>query len=494
MKQLCILAFSVLLLAAAAPGKSSVDQDYQEGQRLFLEKNFTAALEKFERVDKAVPNDPRVDSWIAACLNELGKYAEAKERLEAAFKLLRDAQSRAVEQKKPVTPIDVGYFTLLARIQMNLGEFEQAIETIRSYSPPDDGSEEAAKAKQAIDTARQILKAKLVAVGAECLRSGDLDCTRKRFTQADKLEPASPSVRARIARDALIRAEKAPGATDADKAKKVALFQTAVQASRLWLEEAGPAAADAQRVVAKALVGTKTHEGYEEAIRILTALWAGSADQAQKDRSIQLELAVAHSGLEQWELAVTAASTFIQLEPNDPLGQGYCQRSFGQFQLGRCREAISDGQYCKNSDGSPRQLKHVEICQQRLAKQEADKAAVQEAARKRRCEHLTERVAWARNFPTDIALDDLVQIVADFKAGEAECRPYIEATDTMPALCAGGAKTASSPFNLSTRSKKELEALRATTKELLKLCGSFLDTAQMQGVQGGLHKVESALE
>jgi tetratricopeptide (TPR) repeat protein len=499
--RLWILPFSIVLLLGAAPDEPNVDH-YKEGQRLFGERNFAAALGEFETVDARVPKEPQVYSWIGACLNELGRYAEAEERLKAAFELLREEQRQAAEKNRPVPPIDIGYHTLLARIQVNLRAYDRAVETIESYSIEDDGSEQAAKAKQARDAARQGVKAKLVAVGAECLRSSDLDGARAAFAQAERLDPATPSVWESVARESLSRAERAPGATEEDKAKKAELHAAAVQAGRLWLEVAGDGSTDAPRVLAKALSGTKTREGYEEAIRILTALW--SADPRQADGSIQLDLAVAHAGLEQWDLAVASASTFIELNPNDPLGQGYCLRSFGQFQMGRCQEAIDDGRHCKSGDGTPRPLSHLDACRQRLARQEADKAAAKQAKLERQCRHLYDKIRWASSPLTEIPLADLLEVVADFKAGEAECTPYLEAAtredsqdgfdSPMPALCAAGAKTASFPLNLSTRSRDELEALRAATQEFLRVCRPFLDATQTQGVEGGLLKVERALD
>lgn len=507
MKQLWILAFLAVLLGAASPAQQIVDRHYQDGQRLFGEKNFAAALQEFKDLDSWVPNDPQVDSWIGACLNELGRHAEAKQYLEEAIQVLRDKQRLAGEENQPVPEIAIGYFTLLARIQLNLGEFEQAIATIDSYPVQDDGSSEAAKAKQAIDIERQALKTKLVALGSECLNMGDLDCARLRFTQGETVLPAMPSVREWVAREFLRRAEKAPGATEEEKAKRAELYMAAVQASRIWLEEAGSASTDAQRTLAKALLGSKNKEGYEEAIRILTVLRDGE-DPAQKDGSIQRDLAVAHAGLEHWELSLASASQFIELNPDDPLGQGFCLRSFAQYQLGNCQEAIHDGRYCKNADGSPRTLKYVDTCQQRLSKQETERAQAAQEAREakeeRQCSDLYGRIKWARSSPDQIPLDDLVKAIVELKSEEAECKRYLDALERKssgngyasptPTLCAGGAKTAGFPLNLSQRSKTELQSLQAKTKQFLTLCRPFLDTSQIAGVEGGLLKVEKALE
>ncbi len=504
MKQFWILALFVALLAGTSPAEADADQYYREGQRLFGERNFQAALEQFQQADAMVPKEPQIYSWIGASLNELGKHAEAERRLEEAIEILREAQQVAAARQQPAQPIDLGYFLLLASIRVNLHKFEQAVEAVNSFSFNDDGSEEATKAKQAFDGAKQTVRAKLVAVGTECLRSSDLDCTRKALVQAEILL-ATPSAWESFARESLTRAEKAPATTDEDKAKRAQLFDMAVQASRLWAEQGG--SPEAQRLLARSLSSTKTRESCEEAARILTTLWESSPDPAQRDSAIQLELCVAYAGLEQWELARTAASTFIQLNPTDPRGQGYCQRSFAQFQLGHCPEAIDDGARCKNADGTPRPLKHVEVCQQRIAKQEADKAEAearaQEAALQRRCAHLYERLKWARGFYGELPLEEAVDILGDLKASEGECKPHLDAAERRdsgsafsspaPALCAAGAKTASSPLNLSMASKEELEALRAKTQQLMRLCKSSWDAGQTTSVEGGLRMVEQAI-
>jgi tetratricopeptide (TPR) repeat protein len=501
MRQLWILSLSLVLLAAAPVDPSAIDRHYNDGQKLFGEGDFAGALREFEAVDELVPNEPRVYSWIGACLNELGRHAEAKKRLQDAFDLLRGIA--------PDSPIDLGYYTLLAGIQANLGEYEAAVKTIQSYSFSDDGSEEATKRKQAFETAKQTLAAKLVAVGDECLRSGDLACSRTTFTQADVLLAATPSVREAFARDLLARADKAPVATDEDKAKQAELRELAVAASRLWLEDAGPRTTEAQRLLSKALLETKTREGYTEAIEILSALRSASPDPAPPpDSSIDLDLAMAHGGLEEWDSMVEAASAYIQNEPDDKLGQGHCLRSFAQYQLGRCQETIDDGERCKNPDGTPRSLKHVDACKQRFARMEASKAAAREASEKamidRKCGALYTKVKWARGPVQGIALADLVPILEEFVDNEGVCRSYLDAAakrDTgnaysspLPALCADGAATTSSPANLAMMSKGDLEALRGQARQFLTLCRPSLDASQVRGVEEGLLKIAAVLE
>jgi tetratricopeptide (TPR) repeat protein len=494
------------VLLGAPPARSDANESFAEGQRLFNEKKFEAALEQFKEADALVPNEPRVYSWIAACLNELGQYAEAEKRLVRALEIIRESQKQDASKLVTVPPIDVGYFQLLSLIQTNLHEFEKARNTLETYTFPDDGSEDAKKTKQALEASKQTVRARMVAIGTDCVRAGDLECGRKALTQAEAIQKANSSLRESLARDAVVRADREPGATDEEKANRAKQFESAVKVTRFWLEEA-PNSPDAQRLLAKALAGGRTKEGCEEATRVLTALWSASTDPAKRDSTIQLDLAVAYSCLEHWEQASAAASSFIELNPTDPRGQGYCLRSFAQFQLGHCPETIEDGARCKNADGTARQLKHVEVCQQHLDKQDENKKLADEqrerAALQQRCSHLYERVKWARSPIGDIALGDLVDVLDDLQKSEAQCRSFMEAaekeysgksfTSPVPAMCASGAKIASYPYNLSSRTKDDLEGLRAQTLQLKKLCKSSWDATQAASVESGLKIIEQAL-
>jgi tetratricopeptide (TPR) repeat protein len=514
MSKLWIVIVSVVFLASARPViRANADRHYKEGQRLFGEKQYAAALEEFERADELLPDEPLIFSWIGASLHKLGQLAEAEDRVVAAIDLLKEAQQRAIEAGQPPPAIDLGYHTLLTNIRIDLGKYEEAVAAIRAFAVPDDGSDEAVKAKQAHEAAIQALEAKLVALGADCVKKDDLDCARKMLTLAESLEPAPPTVWEVVARDFLAVAERAPATTDEEKAARATLHQAAVAAGRLWVEAAGTDSPSAQHGLAKALVATKTREHEEEAVRILTALWE-TTDPARRDPTIQLDLAVAHAALEQWEQTVAAASSYIELAQSDTLGQGYCMRSYGLFQLDRCSEALADGERCKNPDGTVRVLRHVEVCEQRIARAQSEQAAIaareahkreaRQAQLETDCKHLYSRVKWARSFLDEIPLEDVVEIIDDYKASEKECAPYLQAAEQrnsgndfsspLPVLCTAGAKTASFPLNLSMRSKEELEALRETTEEFKELCGPLLDTTQAGGVQAGLQRVEQALD
>jgi len=150
-----IVMLSLVFCAVAAAADENVDY-YKEGIRLFEEKSFEGALEQFQKADSVLPNEPLIYSWVGACLNALGRYAEAEERLETAFELLREEQALAVEQGAFPRPIDIGYFALLAGTQVSLGKYEKAVQTFQGYELADDGSEEAALMTRGITAGRPL--------------------------------------------------------------------------------------------------------------------------------------------------------------------------------------------------------------------------------------------------------------------------------------------------------------------------------------------------
>jgi tetratricopeptide (TPR) repeat protein len=497
-----LLTVVLIVLAAMTPVRADANDNFAEGQRLFNEKKFQAALDQFKEADALVPNEPRVYSWIAACLNELGQYAEAEKRVQGALEIIRESQKQDASKLVTVPPIDVGYFSLLALVQTNLHEYEKARATLDTYKFNDDGSEDAKNTKQALATAKQTIRARMVVIGTECLKTGDLDCTRKAFSQAEAMQRSNPPLLETVARDAVAKAIREPGKTEEEKANRAKQFDVAVKTTRMWVAEA-PSSPEAQRLLAKALAGGRTKEGCEEATKVLTALWDASTDPAKRDSTIQLELALAYQCLEHWEQEAAAASQFITLNPDDARGQGYCIRSYAQYRLGRCPETIEDGAKCKNPDGTPQQLDQVEACQAHIAKVESGRKEAEERSKaadlQSRCSHLYERVNWARSpLNTDIPLADLVDVLDDYHASESACRSTMEAADKsftspVPQLCASGAKIASYPLNLSSRTKEDLEALRAKTLELKKLCKASWNAQQAASVESGLKIIEGAL-
>jgi tetratricopeptide (TPR) repeat protein len=493
-----LLIVALIVLVAMPPVRADANDNFAEGQRLFNEKKFQAALDQFKEADALVPNEPRVYSWIAACLNELGQYAEAEKRVQGALEIIREAQKQDASKLVTVPPIDVGYFSLLALVQTNLKEYEKARATLDTYKFNDDGSEDAKNTKQALAAAKQTIRARMVVIGTECVKTGDLECTRKAFSQAEAIQPSNPPLLETVARDAVAKADREPKKTEEEKANRAKQFDVAVKTTRMWVAEA-PHSPEAQRLLAKALTGGRTKEGCEEATKVLTTLWDASTDPAKRDSTIQLDLAAAQSCLEQWEQAAAAASQFITLNPDDARGQGYCIRSIAQFKLGHCPETIEDGARCK--DGTAQPL--VEACQKHIAKVESSRKEAEDRAQaenlKARCSHLYERVKWARSpLNTDLPLEDLVDFLDDYRASESACRSTMEEkekgfTSPVPQVCASGAKIASYPLNLSARGKDDLEALRAKTLELKKLCKASWDAPQAASVESGLKIIDGAL-
>jgi len=493
LREFAAVTLALACVAGVARAQEADVDHYREGQRLFAERKIEEALNHFVKADALVPNEPLIHSWIGACLNELGRYAEAQQALERAFALLQEGQRLIAEAGGKVPPIDVGYYTLLSGIQMNRKDFLGAVATINAYKFDDDGSETATRIKQALDQARQLLKAKLVAAAVDCLRAGDIACGRKSLEQADVLHGGAAPVLESLARETLALAERAPAETDQEAAARLEAFDKAIEIARFWVELAGPAVMPAQRHLAKTLAATKRREGYEEAVRILTALRDAPGAEQAHEGSLHLDLALAYAGLEQWDRLVESATAYVNHDPDDPLGQGYCIRSYGQFKLNKFQETVEDGKRCKNPDGTPRALAYVDTCEQYLAKQQANKAAAREEDLKRRCTHLAERVRWACSPLGEVPIEDLVDVLADFQDGQAGCMQYLDPT-SVSALCEVGARIASNPLNLSTQTRDELEVLRGHIKKLLSVCKPALTASQAGGVEGGLAKVESALE
>ena len=462
---------------------------YKEGQKFFGEQKFAEALKAFQEADALVPDDPAINSWIGATYNALGKYPEAKQRLQTAFRLLEDQQKILASQGQPVPPIDFTYYALLASIQTSLGEYEPAVQTLLSYKIPE-GVEDPQKAQKALDAAKKALYDKIVEAGVECMNAKNVDCAQSTFKQADLLDPAPPSAVETIATEALKKAARAPGTTDAEKTAKAELYKSALEVGRMWAE-AEPRNLETQRFLARASMGIRSKEGYEEAARILTALWNGS-EEKERDAKVQIDLATAYAGLEDWNAVLTASSAAIETDPTE--SDGYCKRSYAQYRLGRCNEAIEDGQRCKTPDGKPQA--HVQACSDRLAREAAHVAEQQNASMKHDCDSVQRNVQWALESAGQVALEDLVSVIRDFKANKDKCASHFEAPvgpNSGAELCEAGVQSASYPLNLSSRSKAELEKLRKQIEEFHAICKPNLDDTQVAGVQGGINKVDQAL-
>src|SRR5206468_11950360 len=132
---------------------------FLQGRKLLEGGNYTVAIDEFQKANALKPDLPEVHYGIGACLNALGKYAEAKEKLEGAFRLL---QNRPRTVGSNWGPIDIGYYALLADIQANLNESEGAVETINRYVIPDSRGTNQAKAIETLSTVKRSLATKIV--------------------------------------------------------------------------------------------------------------------------------------------------------------------------------------------------------------------------------------------------------------------------------------------------------------------------------------------
>lgn len=149
-----ILGFSLVLLGSVFAADEAGIDHFEEGKRLFGEQNFAGALDEFQKADAIVPNDATINSWLGASLSALGMHAEAKQRLEAAFKLLEDQRNSTPKGQTP-TPIALGYYSLLAEIQVKLHEFEGAVRTIQSYKIPESPEIDAVAENKAFGDAKK---------------------------------------------------------------------------------------------------------------------------------------------------------------------------------------------------------------------------------------------------------------------------------------------------------------------------------------------------
>lgn len=484
--RLLALCSLLLLGLTAATAEESATDHFLQGRKLLEATNYAAALDAFQKANTLKPDLPEVQYGMGACLNALGRHTEAKGMLEAAFRLL---QNRPRTVGSNWGPIDIGYYALLADIQANLNEFEAAVATIGKYVVPATRAGGPAQPIETLNTVKKSLSGKLVASGLKCLGSSDLDCARRAFVQAETLQPATSETLLTIARGALAQADRVSGTTDEDKAKEIELYRTAVGFSRrLAATESGTP--EAKRVLARALSGTKDAKDHQESIGILTSLWEASAGQREPDSSILLDLTTGYLNGEDWDLAVKTASKFIQAAPEGSRAQGFCKRSFAYYRLGQFQNALDDGPKCTNSDGTPRQLRHLELARREIDRRktvEAAAASAQKQSLESECAQLNQEVQWARMVQNP-ELGVLVPIIARLESGRARCKGHLQNADTSE-LCRSGVFTASNPANLSTASPDELKELETLTTRFLKLCEPSLGERQRVEVRDALRRI-----
>jgi len=472
-----------------ATAEENATDHFLQGRKLLEQQNYTAALGEFQKADALKPDLPEVQYGLGACLNALGKFQEAKGKLEAAFRLL---QNRPRVVGANWGPIDIGYYAMLADIQANLGESDAAVDTVAKYKLPDSKGSDQTKAGETLKTVKKGLSAKLIANGLKCLGSGDLECGRRAFAQAEKLESATPETLLAIAKGVLSLADRMSVTTDDERAKRSDLCRMAADVTRR-LPASELEKPEAKRVLARALSGTKNSSDYQQSIKILTALWDSSQTQKPPDTSILLELTTGYLNGEEWELGARSATKFIEIAPAESRAQGYCKRSFAEYKLGHFQNALDDGAKCTNADGTPRQLKHLELSRQEIQKQKAAEAnaTAQKAAIENECMQLSKEIEWAKAVQ-DPDLDALVPIIARLESGKAKCKGHLENAD-LSEICRAGIHTASNPANLSLAKAEELKGLETLTSKYMKLCGAYLTEKQKADVQDALKRIASNL-
>jgi len=481
----CIAAL-LLVGPAAFAVPPAATKTYAEGQRLFAEKDYQGALEQFQKTQELTPNEPLLDSWIGACLNALGKYPEAEEHLKTAI--------AALQKRK--RPPDIGYYSLLAQIQVNLKQFEPAIATLQSFTFKEDGTQKAIDARDALEKAKVGLRASLVTAGAECVRLKDRECARSAFAQAEVLSPQEPHSLEAFAREALRQAAKAPSASDDEKTARLVQYETAIEATNLWLESATAAQApEIKRQLATALLGTKRDEDFQAAVQLLQALWDSSAEP--KDSSLQLDLSAAYLGLKHWEPAEKAARSFIAHSPEGKQGPGYCRLSLALRNQDKCTEALAAGDKCTSGDGKPVELAFLKNCETLLA---ADAArSEREAARRQEnlnteCKNASGLAVWARDNANDIEIPEYVDAVKEIASKQGKCAATDAKLLDLSVLCGAGVGVMSNPANLSVlAAERKLDAYVPAYEQYLKICGRYLDAGQRANIEAALARVKHAL-
>jgi thioredoxin-like negative regulator of GroEL len=479
-------AVLVVACSSAFAVPPAATKSYAEGQRLFAEKDYKGALEQFQKTQELTPNEPLLDSWIGACLNAMGNYPEAETHLKTAI--------AALQKKK--RPPDIGYYSLLAQIQVNLKQFEPAIATLQSFTFKEDGTQKAIDARDALEKAKVGLRTSLVSAGAECVRLKDRECARGAFAQAEALSPQEPRSLEAFARESLRQAAKAPSGSDEEKAARLTLYETALEATNLWLEGATEAQApEIKRQLATALLGTKRDEDYQAAAKILEALWASSPEP--KDSSIQLDLSNAYLGLKQWQAAETAARSCIAHSPEGKQGPGYCRLSLALRNQDKCTEALAAGDKCASSDGKAVELAFLKSCETMLA---ADAARSEREAERRKeqlnaeCRNAGNLADWARDNASNIEIPEYVDAVKDVASKQPKCAATEFKVLDPSVVCLAGVGLMSNPANLSVlAAERKLDAYVPAYENYLKVCGRHLDGGQRASVEAALARVKHAL-
>lgn len=459
---------------------------YEEGQKLFGAQDYAGALEHFQKAKEFAKDEPLIESWIGACYNAMGNYTEAETHLNAAIATL---------QKKR-RAVDIGYYALLGRIQANLHRFDTAVATVESFTFKDDGSAKAAKAKEDFAKAKVALRDTIVSVGGDCVRAKDRACVRAAFAQADILAPQETTTLEAFAREAAHLAARAPAGTDEEKAARLVLYDTALEATRIWIEAAPPEKApEIKRQLATVLLGTKRPEDVEEARQILVALWDASPEP--KDVSLQLDLASVYLGLEQWDQAVTCAKTYIEQAPPDKKGAGYCRLALAYRNQVKCPEALAAGKLCTNADGTPADLPYLRVCENKLAEEalRAEKEAARRAEiLKNDCQNLSNLASWAHDNALDITIPEYVDAVKSVATKAGQCGPTGVKIMDLQTLCLVGVGLMSNPVNLSVLAAEgQLDSYLPAYETYLKQCGRLLAPNQKANVENALSRVKNSL-
>lgn len=469
---LCLLFWTL----QATAQQEDANTHFKQGQTLFDAKQYDQALVEMKKVVEMAPNEPLGHAGVAACLNQLKQYPEAKKSLDEAFRLL---QAQRATIYAAFVPIDIYYYALMADIDVNLHQFAEAVKALEGYTQQRMKEADKLNAPKALEAPKSALRTRLIAVGANCLDSGDLECGRGAFAQAMAMPPVATESVLRIAKESLNSAEAAPASTDQEKATKTALFQLAVEYFNR-LPEVDRNAPETLRAYARALSGTQNPQDYDKAVQLL---------KSSTDSAAQLDLTAVYSNHENWEQVVSTATAYLQAAPKDAR-TAYCRRSFAYFKLKNCAQALEDGAKCTNADGSPRQAAYMDYCRSEGTRKATVETANHENTTERDCLRLASLGEYAAQ--SEVPLVESVDILSKLEASKSKCKGYLEKVD-VSAICKAHVNEAKNPLNLSTMSKDDLKTLHDKTGLFLKLCSPSLDEGQKSAVSGAISTLAAKL-
>ena len=315
--------FAVLLGALLCGAVFAQFEDpFQEGKRLFEEKKFAEALERFKQALEYLPDDQSILSWIGACHMSLAQYPEAEVALGKAI----DAGGR-----------DYRFFELLAASQVQQRKWDAAIATVKKYRDLTPDAEEA----EHDQTLRTLESALRLEKRADCAAAEPPDraCTDAEAEAAWALKPLDPTQYDRFMQIWIGKA-----VIEQDPAKREEYLSRTEIAAKTWI----PSATGADAIRAKAILGNVflRQKRYDEAQATLEEVKKADPTFC----AVMFDLARVQLGKGDFNAAKGMATEGIACAPDDP--QGYLLRATAEYGLDDCPAVVKDGaEFAKRAAG-----------------------------------------------------------------------------------------------------------------------------------------------